>query len=246
MGKSEISRRALLGATASATAAAGVAATGGVGQRGRSAGQPPATGPPDQGEPAHPHRADPARDLRRPAAGLRPDRHLLGAERGWAQLCGGRRPEQRDAATSTQDCCSPTSKAIFITHQHADHIADYYNYFLLGGNVTNDSDDNLVGPVHVYGPGPAGGTAALRSGRPTDTVELQNPTPGISDLTARLTEGYAYSHNIFIRETAIRDVRTLIDVHDVMPPAAAGDERARATPRRRWRPSRCSRTTGCG
>ena len=32
-------------------------------------------------------------------------------------------------------------EAIFITHQHADHLADYYNYFLLGGNVTNDSND---------------------------------------------------------------------------------------------------------
>ena len=42
--------------------------------------------------------------------------------------------------------------SIFITHLHADHIADYYNYFLLGGNVTNDSNDNLAGPVHVYGP----------------------------------------------------------------------------------------------
>src|SRR6185436_17337530 len=37
--------------------------------------------------------------------------------------------------------------------------------------------------------------------------------------TEKLTEGYAYSHNIFIRETAIRDVRTLIDAHDVLPPA---------------------------
>ncbi|GAA3604577.1 MBL fold metallo-hydrolase [Microlunatus ginsengisoli] len=112
-------------------------------------------------------------------------------------------------------------EAIFITHQHADHLADYYNYFLLGGNVTNDSNDNLSGPVHVYGPGPAGALPPPVS-PPADTVAPQNPTPGISDLTARLTEGYAYSHNIFIRETAIRDVRTLIDVHDVLPPASAG------------------------
>lgn len=46
--------------------------------------------------------------------------------------------------------------SIFITHLHADHIADYYNFFLVGGSVTNDSGDNLAGPVHVYGPGSAG------------------------------------------------------------------------------------------
>ena len=53
---------------------------------------------------------------------------------------------------------------IFITHLHADHLADYYNYFLLGGNVTNDTNDNLAGPVRVDGPGPAG-RSRRRSGR---------------------------------------------------------------------------------
>jgi ribonuclease BN (tRNA processing enzyme) len=111
--------------------------------------------------------------------------------------------------------------SIFITHLHADHIADYYNFFLLAGNVQNDSGDNLTGPVHVYGPGPAGGLPPPASpGAPT--VNPQNPTPGITDLTRRLTEGYAYSHNIFIRETDIRDVDTLIDDHDIaVPPVGA-------------------------
>jgi ribonuclease BN (tRNA processing enzyme) len=31
--------------------------------------------------------------------------------------------------------------SIFITHLHADHIADYYNFFLFAGNVQNDSGD---------------------------------------------------------------------------------------------------------
>lgn len=111
--------------------------------------------------------------------------------------------------------------SIFITHLHADHIADYYNFFLLGGHVTNDSGDNLSGPVHVYGPGPAGALppAAATS---VPTVSPASPTPGITELTQRLTEGYAYSHNIFIRETGIRDVNTLIDVHDIaIPPVGA-------------------------
>jgi ribonuclease BN (tRNA processing enzyme) len=110
---------------------------------------------------------------------------------------------------------------MFITHLHADHIADYYNYFLLGGNVTNDENDNLAGPVSVYGPGPAGALPpAVKP--PVDTIAPGDPTPGTSDMTAKLTEAYAYSHNIFIRETAIRDVRTLIDVHDIALPAGTG------------------------
>lgn len=111
--------------------------------------------------------------------------------------------------------------SIFITHLHADHIADYYNYFLLGGSVTNDSGDNLAGPVHVYGPGPAGALPPpAKAGAPT--VDPDAPTPGITELTQRLTQGYAYSHNIFIRETDIRDVNTLANVHDIaIPPVGA-------------------------
>lgn len=112
--------------------------------------------------------------------------------------------------------------SIFITHLHADHIADYYNFFLLGGNVTNDSGDNLTGPVHVFGPGSAGALPPpVSPGAPT--VNPQDPTPGITELTQRLTEGYAYSHNIFIRETGVRDVDTLTDVHDIALPAVGAN-----------------------
>ena len=104
-----------------------------------------------------------------------------------------------------------------IRRLHADH----YNYFLLGGNVTNDENDNLARPVAVHGPGPAGALPPPVK-PPVSTVRPDDPTPGISDLTAKLTEGYAYSHNIFIRETAIRDVRTLTDVHDIAIPAGTG------------------------
>ena len=44
---------------------------------------------------------------------------------------------------------------IFITHLHADHPADYYNYFMLAV-MENSSGDKLSGPPAVYGPGPAG------------------------------------------------------------------------------------------
>ncbi len=106
---------------------------------------------------------------------------------------------------------------MFVTHLHADHIADYYNFFLLGGNVTNDSGDTLAGPVGVYGPGPAGGLPAPKvAGSPT--VASADPTPGMARMTQDLTAAYAYSHNIFIRETGVRDVNTLIDMNEIVLP----------------------------
>lgn len=29
-------------------------------------------------------------------------------------------------------------RGIFITHLHADHIADYYNFFMLGAHIPNE------------------------------------------------------------------------------------------------------------
>jgi ribonuclease BN (tRNA processing enzyme) len=120
--------------------------------------------------------------------------------------------------------------SIFITHLHADHIADYYNFFLLAGNVTNDSGDNIAGPVHVYGPGSAGALPPPVSPN-APTVAPQDPTPGITELTRHLTEGYAYSQNIFIRETDIRDVDTLTDVHDILLPTVGANALGPTAPR---------------
>ena len=217
MGKSEISRRALLGATASATAAVGVAATGG-----------PASGTGPHGSPRRPvlpiRASQPTRTeliLLGTSGGPPPDYVRTGISS--VLTVGGRNyviDAGRSSVTNYLNAGLLFSRldSIFITHLHADHIADYYNYFLLGGNVTNDSNDNLAGPVHVYGPGPAGGLPPAVQ-QPSPTIAPNDPTPGIKALTEKLTEGYAYSHNIFIRETAIRDVRTLIDAHDVLPPA---------------------------
>ena len=106
---------------------------------------------------------------------------------------------------------------MFITHLHADHLADYYNYFLLEGGEPNAEKDNLSGPLTVYGPGPAGALPP-QPNPPVPTVAPENPTPGIKYLTDRLNEGYAYSYNVFMRDTGIRDVRTLQDIHEIVVP----------------------------
>ncbi|RBY78687.1 MBL fold metallo-hydrolase [Geodermatophilus sp. TF02-6] len=111
---------------------------------------------------------------------------------------------------------------MFITHLHADHLADYYNYFLLEGGEPNAEKDNLSGPLTVYGPGPAGGLPPQPT-PPVATIAPENPTPGIKDLTDRLNEGYAYSYNVFMRDTGIRDVESLQDIHEIaVPDVGAG------------------------
>ncbi|MFC5139111.1 MBL fold metallo-hydrolase [Actinomycetospora rhizophila] len=109
-------------------------------------------------------------------------------------------------------------KAMFITHLHADHLADYYNYFLCEGGEPNGEGDNLAGPLTVYGPGPAGALPPMPT-PPVATIAPQNPTPGIKELTDRLNEGYAYSYNVFMRGIGTRDVESLQDIHEIVVPA---------------------------
>lgn len=112
---------------------------------------------------------------------------------------------------------------IFITHLHSDHIADYYNFALIGGVIGNSVDDKLSPPVGVYGPGSAGGLRPPNVPVPDlPVVAPDNPTPGTADMTNRLHEAYAYTSNVFIRDNGPTggppDPRTLFDVHDIAIP----------------------------
>ncbi|MGN6413140.1 MBL fold metallo-hydrolase [Flexivirga sp.] len=113
-------------------------------------------------------------------------------------------------------------KGIFVTHLHADHVADYYNFFLLAGSVPNQEGDSLPGPVPVYGPGPAGGLPPTFGGGTSPTINPAAPTPGIAQLTDDCHDAYAYSTNVFLRDMGIRDIRTLADVHEIAVPASVG------------------------
>jgi len=107
---------------------------------------------------------------------------------------------------------------MFITHLHADHIADYYNFFLLGGSAPNNLNDHITRPINVYGPGPAGGLPPKFGGGTAPTVNPQDPTPGLADLTQRCHDAYAYSTNLFMRDSGVADPRTLAAVHEVRVP----------------------------
>lgn len=109
-------------------------------------------------------------------------------------------------------------RGVFITHLHHDHVADYYNFFLLGGIGPNGSGDILTGTVPVYGPGTAGILPVTLGDSVAATINPRSPTPGLAELTARCHDAYAYSSNLFIRDSGIKDVRTLLDVREIRLP----------------------------
>lgn len=110
-------------------------------------------------------------------------------------------------------------RSIFITHLHADHLVDYYNYFVSGGFSTR-SDRR---PVAVYGPGSAGGLPPSQFGDPSPaTVACDEPAPGIAAITDLLHRAFAYSSNIFIRDYGIVSVEDLAHVSEIALPPGSG------------------------
>ena len=106
-------------------------------------------------------------------------------------------------------------RSMFITHLHADHIVDYYSFFLSGGAAARPGR----AAVPIYGPGPAGGLPPSEVGDPDPpTVAPGNPTPGLAATTAALQQAFAYTSNIFIRDMGVRDIADLVQVHEIATP----------------------------
>lgn len=110
-------------------------------------------------------------------------------------------------------------RSIFLTHLHIDHIADYYNYAVLGGVAAAAGAATAAhGPVHVYGPGAAGGLPPKFGGGTAPVVAPADPTPGTRALTDGWNRAVAYSSNMFIRDSGWTDPTTLLDVHEIALP----------------------------
>lgn len=110
---------------------------------------------------------------------------------------------------------------VFLTHLHADHLADYYNFFMLGGHIKNQLKDHIEKPVKILGPGKAGGLPPRWTPQGnTDAVATLPPgDTGTVEMTNLLHQAYSYSMNIFLRDMAVADIRTLMDVKDIQIPA---------------------------
>lgn len=118
-----------------------------------------------------------------------------------------------------------TLRAVFVTHLHSDHVADLFNLFLLGWGT---GGHGIVSPVSVHGPGNPHGLPSPTPGvTPAPLANPANPTPGTSELLSDAVDGWAYDLNIRTRYNSRRGLASLIDAHDVLPPAhvpAAPDE----------------------
>lgn len=111
-------------------------------------------------------------------------------------------------------------RAAFVTHLHSDHVADLFNLFLLGWGT---GGHGLFSPVSVFGPGNPHGLPAPTPGvTPAPLASPANPTPGVTELLADAVDGWAYDLNIRTRYNSRRGLASLIDPHDVLPPASVG------------------------
>ena len=108
----------------------------------------------------------------------------------------------------------PSLAGIFLTHLHADHVVDYFSFPLLSAGASGA--DGFQSPIGVYGPGSAGTNSTL--------ADAPGPLPGTAAMTVLANQAYAASTNFFIDEKFGIDPTTMLDVHEVMPPAdvAAG------------------------
>lgn len=113
-------------------------------------------------------------------------------------------------------------RAVFVTHLHADHVAELFQVFLLGGFRLPVQGDTLAGPIPVYGPGPAGGLPPAYGGGPSPTTNPSDPTPGLAGFFDHANAAFAYSTNVFMRDSGVRETRGLADVREIALPVEAG------------------------
>jgi ribonuclease BN (tRNA processing enzyme) len=97
---------------------------------------------------------------------------------------------------------------ILMTHLHSDHVVDYFSFPLLSATT------GAFTSTEVYGPGPAGESSQVPS--------APGPVPGIAGLTLLANQAFAASTTFFRAENIGKDPVTLVNVHEVMPPASAG------------------------
>lgn len=111
---------------------------------------------------------------------------------------------------------------VFITHLHSDHVADFYNFFLLGTPARNSRLDILPAGVPVLGPSAAGALPPKFGGGTAPTINPADPTPGLAAMVEYQHNAFAYAHNLFMRDSGSGDVRDFMSVREIAPPASAG------------------------
>ena len=114
-------------------------------------------------------------------------------------------------------------EALFVTHLHADHVADLPGMLLYGWGART-GDNWPPAPIRVYGPPRPktlpGGDATFH--RQT-TIHPELPAPGTTDLIEHVLAGYAYHLNVMPLDARMPDAGALVRATDIAVPAPAGD-----------------------
>lgn len=123
------------------------------------------------------------------------------------------------------------AKALFFTHLHQDHTADYPNLLLIGptaglGTAADPLTNKTVSvPLKVFGPGDRGQLEADTSGYGkrggqiviTDSADpgASTATPGIRQMTKNIWKAYAQSVNDMTLDNGCSDFTSLVDVREI-------------------------------
>ncbi len=110
-------------------------------------------------------------------------------------------------------------KALFFTHIHNDHVADYPSLLLIGPGAGLGA----INPLKVIGPCNRGQLDINKTGFDesklvyTDSSDpaLITPTPGIRQMTDLIWQGFAQTINDMMLDNAYPDFRSLVEVTEI-------------------------------
>lgn len=120
-------------------------------------------------------------------------------------------------------------KALFFTHLHMDHTADYPSLLLIGHGAglytAIDPETGLPIPLKVFGPGNRGTlekNVLAEYGIPDPTPVVTSsgtPTPGTEEMTHILWQAFAQSINDFTYDNAWPDFTKMVVPQDIVLPS---------------------------
>jgi len=119
-------------------------------------------------------------------------------------------------------------KALFFTHLHQDHIADYANLLLIGagsnlGVPTADNNLSATKPLQVIGPCNRGQQDICNNPYYTDDWVINaydgtpksTPTPGTKDMTDLIFQAFAQAENDIMRDDGYPNYKSLVTVREI-------------------------------
>ncbi|NCC25136.1 MAG: MBL fold metallo-hydrolase [Deltaproteobacteria bacterium] len=118
-------------------------------------------------------------------------------------------------------------KALFLTHLHQDHTADYPALLLIGVGSGMNGDD----PLQVIGPCNRGQLEINKTGFPVDGVIWTDssdpswitPTPGTAQMTETVWQAFAQTINNMTLDAAYPDFRKTVQCTEIGTPLATQD-----------------------